>query len=472
MTQTFDAITPPGDGGVARPTIDVILDRPPSAAWYGLTPGCTDAAGKLQKAANAQNSLFIQPGNYQFDGPVLFQPGATVIGGGMLKTRIQRRGVWLGDTFQCGTADHLQFAGDCLFSDMLMEQLHPGYTIGTSLTMTDKLTDGQSHLSLYSGVHARVERIWFEHGVYGVSLFGCTAPKIKSCNSRGSWDTRNAAVSETIASIRVGQNQAITPFKYNTEVHISDGCYLGTGGPSPRRDITVGSVVFSDPTLFENIGPKYGVLVQGTEGISIRSSYIGGCGMNCIAFDPQGLVAKVRMDDLFLDECFDAQIRFGAGPQAVNGVTIGSSMNCNGQTRARQAIRSDFNSSIAGNFSVMSLNITGGVYENYLETGMLLLGVGTGKVDAQIRAFNCKGGNYDRADIASSVYVGQASRWVIVDGGGPHGGGINNGPGNHAKWGPYFEQSYNGFAANIRALRDGTLGGTDVGGGVSQTYPT
>ncbi|MEJ5061117.1 MULTISPECIES: glycosyl hydrolase family 28-related protein [unclassified Pseudomonas] len=428
--------------------------------------GVTDDTAAIVSAATQYRDLFFPLGHYIVTGQIQCQPNCRISGSGMsgaTGTRIQRKGNWIGDTFRVGTADGTVAALACRFTDFLVEQLHPGFDISTSVTMVDRLTDGQAHIRIFGGYACFVDRVWLQHAPYGVVLVGCTQPEIGIIKSYGSWDNKNAAISEQIAAVWVGDNQAISAHRFNTQVKLGN-IYVGVGGPSPTRTITVGSGSFAG---YENIGARYGVLVTGAEGISI-SGYAGGAGQDCIAFIPSGLVTNVRIDDIFLDECFGALIHTYPAANAVIGMTLGANVQCNGQLQARNCLRIEDN---AGSPTLFGLSIEGGIYSNTLETAFFLAGLASANIaPGLVNNYNGRGGGTGNVAISTGAYVTGSSNDIHFDGG-LYGGGANTwSASNNCQYGPYVETAGKATAANVRS-KLGLAGGATVGG-ISQTYPT
>lgn len=427
--------------------------------------GGTENCFIFQKCADASLLVRVPAGLYKCAAAtVQLQPNGRFDGDGMLKVRIMRSGNRPGHTFQIGTADASIGALECAITGMLIEQLHPGYVIGVSSTMVDRLTGDQSHIACFGGYNCEFKDLWFQHGVYGLSLYGCVIPKVSDIRSYGSWDNKNTAVSEQKAAIRLAENQAIPSHKYNTEARI-ERVYVGGGGPSAPRTITVGNVTYTD---YENIGAQYGILIEGCEGFEITNSYVGGCGGDCIAFFPYGLVTMGVIDNVFLDECYSSHIRFFPATNPVTNICLGPGVRCNGQLHTRWSIRAEAN---GGTPTVYGLSITGGTYLNTLESPFVFLGaLAVTVTGAIVGGYNAKGATDSNPIIAAGAYVGQLSRNVHFQGG-LWGGAVNNwATPNNCQWGVYFENAGYGSVSNIRGII-GMAGGSVVGG-ITQTYPT
>ena len=433
-------------------------------AHGAIGDGVTDDTLALQAALTASKNIYIPDGNYLVSSTLQVQPGGVVRGAGMLRTRIQRGGNWVGPTFRIGLSDGTVSAYDCEISGMLIEQLHPGFVLGTSITMVDMQTQEQSHIECYGGYNSKFADLWLQHGVYGISLWGCVVPELSDIRSFGAWDNQTAAVCEQKAVIRLASNTAVSGHSFCTEVRL-DRVYIGTGAPSPLRTITVGTDI--SYLAYENVGSKAAVLINAVEGLEIVNSYMGGCAEDCIQFVPQSTTSMISIDNTFFDECFTSNIRFLPGTGPVTNVTIGEGCRFSGQFHTRNAIRAENN---AGTPTVYGLNINGGIYGNTLETPFYLAAAKAVTISAPIvNNYNCKLSTDNNPAISAGGYFGALCEEVHVSGG-LWGGGSNNWTtSNGCKWGPYFDTGSVGSVSNINAIL-GAAGGGVVGGKL-QTYP-
>lgn len=424
--------------------------------------GSFDDTSAIQATLNASTNIFYPDGNYVVTGPMTGQYGTHMRGAGMLKVRIQRKGVWDGDTFTFGNATGSIAASEIIIDEMLFEQLHPGFNPSLSpTTMTDRLTGTQGHITIYGGYNCQVSNVWFQHGVYGVSLYGCVKTKLFDIHSHGSWDNKNPNICEHRASIRLGTSSV---HQFNTETRI-ERPYLGTGFPSALRTITVGTDISYQ--AYENIGPKTAILVEACEGLEILNGYVGGCGEDTIQFIPANICTMINIDGMFLDECYRSNICFYAGTGPTVNVTIGPGNRFNGQFHTRNCIRAEDNTIP----TVYGLTITGGMYQNCLESAIVLVNAKAVTMNVPtVNNYNAKLSQTNSAIISAGAYIDPKCHEVHVFGG-LWGGGTNDwSTTNGCKWGPLFAGgATSGTACNVRAIL-GIAGGGAVGG-LTQTYP-
>lgn len=437
------------------------------ARQFGARGDGTDCTAALQAAADAAKFVGLTEGNWLVSSTIQLQPGGQLVGAGMLRTRLQRQGTWIGPTIRIGLADGSVRASDCAVKGMLIEQLHPGFVLGVSTTMPDRLTNEQSQIECYGGYNSKFHDLWLQHGVYGLSLYGCVVPEISNIRSFGAWDNKTPAVCEQKAVIRLGSLPAVAGFSYCTEVRM-DKLYIGTGAPSPVRTITVGTdITYSD---YENVGSRCGLLVEAVEGLEIDNSYIGGCALDGIWFVPSTICSMINIDNTFFDESFTSNIRFFPTGTPVININIGSGCRFNGQSHTRNAIRAESN---GGSPCVVGMSIDG-IYGNLLETPFLLLDAKavTFKSGIIVNNYNVKKSTTNSGVISAGGYFSPTAREIHVFGG-LWGGGTNDwSTNNGCKWGPLFDTGSTGSASNVRAILSATITGGSAVGGISQTYPT
>ncbi|SPF82153.1 Superfamily member pfam12708 with pectate lyase domain [Pseudomonas phage GP100] len=438
-----------------------------SVKQYGaIGDGVTDDTAAIQAAVNASRRVYIPDGNYIVTSPIQVQAGGAVIGAGMLKVRVQRKGVWAGPTFRIGLANGTVSASDCSIEGMLLEQLHPGFVLGTSTTMVDRLTAEQSHIDCYGGYNAKFKNLWFQHGVYGLSLYGCVVTQIEDIRSFGAWDNKTPAVCEQKAVIRLGSNLSVAGHAFCTEVRM-ERVYIGTGAPSAPRVITVGTDI--SYTDYENVGSKCALLVEAVEGLEIDNSYFGGCAEDCIQFIPSTICTMISIDNTFFDESYTSNIRFFPTSTPVVNITIGPGCRFNGQFHTRNAIRAEANS---GSPVVVGMTIQG-IFGNVLETMFDMEDAKAVVFIAPIvNNYNAKRSTTNSPIISAGAWFGPNCREIHVQGG-LWGGGTNDwSTSNGCKWGPVFASGTVGTCSGVRVILSSTItGGTPVGG-ISQTYPT
>ncbi|MBB1614545.1 hypothetical protein A9978_19085 [Pseudomonas sp. UMC65] len=439
---------------------------PVSAVQFGALGGGHDDTVAIQAATNASKNVTLPEGNWLVSNTIQLQPGGRLTGAGMLRTRLQRKGIWLGPTVRIGQADGSVSAGDCAVKGMVVEQLHPGFELGVSSTMVDRLLNEQAQISCYGGYACEFDDLWFQHGVYGIELYGCVVPSLSRLRSFGAWDNKIPAVCEQKAVVRLGSNAAVPGHAFCTEVRM-DKLYIGTGAPSAPRTITVGSDI--SYTAYENLGSKWALQIEAVEGLSVTRSYLGGPAAECVAFIPASICTMIRFDDTFFDETYFANVRFYAGNNAVIGISFGPGCLFNGQSHTRHAIFADDN---GGQPTVIGMTVQG-MYSNMLETPFYFANAKAVVFNGPIvSAYNTKMSKTNSQVISAGAYFDAPCREIHVNGG-LWGGGTNSwSTSNGCKWGPVWATSSVGTACNVRGILSSTITGGTLVGGISQTYPT
>lgn len=435
-----------------RSVVSVISDFSHSIANYNApTNGVDNADVEIQKALDNQKAVFFPPGNYRLEAPLVGQAGAIVEGAGYTKVRIQRVGVWNGDT--------LTVSADAQVRGLLFEQLHPGFTAGVdgsgvaySTTMADRLTGDQGHVALIDGTGGVVENCWVSFGVYGIKLLSTTRASIRDIQGGGSWDALNGNLCETKAVIWVGSTVARP---YNTEPTI-ERVYIGGGNTATKRTITLGTISF-DTNL--GAGCRDAVLVEGTEGIHFKNSYVcaNQYGLN---LSPITMCREVTIDDNFIDAPSDAGIFISKiGGASCCAVNI-SNNKFNGQTIANRAI----SVSDVGGVSLFGGVISDNITMNHTLAPLLITGARAVSIhDNIVNNFHCRGGGDADPAFASGLVVGGSSTYVesrdnFFGGAANEWGGINN-----CKWGEYWGGAGNGRSGGANGIF-GLAGGAIVAG--------
>lgn len=456
-------IVPGGQGGILRSVYQVILDRPPNAAWYGLQSGApaAECRAALNRAFAANRAVFVAPGYYAVDGPLKAQSAGRVCGEyGFDATRIVRRGSWAGNTLEFGRDLPGQGSYNFVAEDIRFEQEHPGFIPGTSTSFTDKAMGG--HILVFGGTNGQIRRCWFSYGSFGVWILGGTNIRLEDNHVVGSWDDGNSALCEMDAAIRVTNS----PRHGIATCHKIIGNYLG-GIPTVTRTLTDGAATWQS---HQDGGPAYGVLVEGCEGIVIADNYLGGNNKHTLRLAPNApngysILGSVRIRDNFFDACTLYSISIDSVDGNFATMVSIHHNEFNGQLQAQGVLDVD-----GADQRVRGLNFSHNITQAHLRTPLRLMGAYRSSIHGNIiGAYNCRNGGTTK-DFASGALVGGVAREQHFANN-QWGGDINTfaNQGNNCKWGAYFDGEY-GSAMNERALL-GMAGGAVVAG-ISQTYPT
>lgn len=475
-------ILPNGAGGVSRPIVEVIKDRPPSAAWYGLVSGDTPAncRAAINKAMAANRAVFIPPGIYNIDGPLQAQSAAYVCGvESWEQTRIIRKGVWGGHTLSIGQDIAGQGSGAFRLEDLLFLQDHPGFVPGTSTTLVDRLTGGEGHVMIYGGTNGQIKRCWMQHASFGIWIKGGNNILVDHCHILGSWDDQVPAMQEMAAAIKISND----PVHGLATVHQLRDNYL-SGFFSPQRYLNnsggfAGFIgIGPGPGRFQShqdCGPAYGVLIEGCEGLEIAGGYIGANNKYSIRIAPNSpagtqILQNVDVHNVFFDGAVESNFQFDSVDATYANLVNIHNNRFNGQ-RVTKGI---LDCASTGQW-VRGLTFANNIGQGHLKTPLSIMGGQMIKIIGNtIVGYNDRNGGSTQAD-AAGCRVGGVGREVHLSNN--NWGGDLNSFGNSAnfcKWGAFFEGNF-GSASNERALL-GLAGGFPVGqpGNIAfpQTYPT
>jgi hypothetical protein len=433
----------------SRTVLSVLADYSHSIAGYnGVDPsGVTASSTGINLALTNQKAVFFPPGNYKLDAPLTGQAGAIIEGPGYDKVRLQRSGVWAGDT--------LTVSGPAQVRGLLFEQLHPGFVPGTSTTMTDRLTTDQAHITLQDSSGGVIENCWVSFAVYGVKLLSATRPAIRDLFGGGSWDAQNGALCETKAVIYLGST-AGRP--YNTEPTI-ERVYLGGGNTAVLRNITVGTTTFSTNL---GAGCQDTILIEGMEGGHIKSSYVcaNRSGIRVVP-NATSICRDFDLTNLFVDAPSEDGMYFGTnGGGGAAGVTI-TGNKFNGQTIAKRAITIDQVGTVPNLFGAV---ISGNVSYNHLLTPFLFFGAkAVGFKNNIVNNYHCRAGLPGDTTASAGLLVGGVSANVEARDN-FYGGGANNWSGtNNCQYGEVFGGAGNGRTGGVNGIF-GLAGGAIVQG--------
>jgi hypothetical protein len=429
--------------------------------------GVADDTAAIRSACAAERDVFFPRGKYKITGPIVTQRGAVIAGEKWEETRLQRHGVWDGHTFEIGGNGIGSYAFEV--HNLLFEQMHPDFVQGLSTSMADRLTGDQTHLFVKGGTNGIVRDCWFEGCVYSIRAYGHTSLNIEHNFFRGSWDSENAAVSETRAHIVIGNH----PTHGIATLNRIKNNYIA-GGPLPVRSYTIDGVTFE---MSRDGGALYGALVNGAEGLEVSGNYIGGQNGYSMLFLPQGSIcSNIDIHDNFFDGNILGTIAFSAAdPASYTNIISIHDNRFNGQFDSPRALEVLNN---GGHHTASMLVFESNILNAHIKTPLVLFGLSGGSIKNNIvTGYNARGITAVSPDNAAGAYVGQISREVDFSGN-KWGGGVNNmAASNNCVWGIVREGGTNITASNERGIL-GKPGGAVVAGvnpdssPFKQTYPS
>lgn len=458
----FELMTRPtflqsGTGAVARTVQDKERDFVNVKDFGATGDGVTNDTSAIQAALTASKYVRIPAGRYIVNATLIMQQSGKLIGDGSDITIIQRTANY-GDTIQVGTvgvsALDFEIAGIQFYKPQT-------YVAGTTTTITYPVTAGSAHINVYSGVNAKIHHCIFQMMPYGVILQNTTVTWIENNSFYGMWDHLTAGLQEGLASIYLKSNAT----NFNVLITIAKN-YITGGYFSVSRNITIGTNNFNST---EQIGPRYGVLVDSCEGLDIYDNYIGGQNDYCVLLQPNQILTSVKVWGNFFDSGLIGT--FNCVTQGVTTYVIflqitGNSFN--GQLQGLEALRIDYPSSFK---SVTGLIFSHNTVQNYLKNPIVLTGVVGATVQGNVISnYHARGGGTNDPAYSAGirVYAGAVSVNLSSN---IYGGGANDfSVTNNCQWGAYFNASTLGTASNEIAVSLG-LGGGALVQGISQTYP-
>lgn len=336
------------------------------------------------------------------------------------------------------------------------------YVAGTSTSVDNRLTGGQAHIFGEHIQRGTIEACTFDNMPYHLILAGAATTDVKTCDFGGSiWDPLTPALQEGIAEIwlKVGYD-GFCP----TEITTSGNRLIGGFGSAPRN-VTVGASVVN---FSENIGPKFGVLVEGMEGWASSDDYIGGQSEHCILFNATSgnICSNGKISNAFLDGAGIDCVHFSHGNAggATTMVAISNTiMNC--ETVGRHGIGSDslFNAPVAYNVTLSNVTIMATLYAGIVDFGIIGLQVSGGSISG----YNCRGGNTGVPEGASAIYADGTYADKLSATNVRVGGAVNNlADSNNCQWGVYCGGTFahEPFASGIVDMGLGLAGGALVVG--------
>jgi hypothetical protein len=439
-----------------KQAIKVLHDPPPSIKGLGFdvrgdgSPSDADMTREtaaINSALQASRAVTFPNGNYLINGPLTTQHDTHIIApGGFEEAGITRGGSqnWAGHTLRMGPDLAFSFHVEGL----RFQNPHPGFnsTVSGSTIGSTRLTSGQAHIFARSGGVGVIRDCWFDNGVYNIALEGGTSHRIEHCYFTGFWDDLNAGRQETVANIHIS-NDLVNGGGYATMHQIVD-CYVAAGGFSEDRTYTVGTTTF---VSHHDLGPAYGILVQGCEGLKVVGGYIGGNNRASIRLEAgsggAALLSDIDINGVF----FDSQMESAIVVDTTNAGNTVSSLAIRGNT---------FNGQVQGPRALIVRNTNGvscddlivsdNIIKNHTFCPLYLSGARQALIEGNIvTRYAARGGGVGNAGIAAGAVIDGASSDVHF--------GPNYWAGGTSQWGPYF------FISSGSAIRQrGTM---SVGGG-------
>lgn len=402
--------------------------------------------------------------------------------------------------FQFGKPDGSQAASSvhiigCRFQNFPTFNNGSSYVPGTSTSLTNGETHGESHVSIYGGQHVVIENNWFLDKPYGIVCSGCTDVLIDKQNSfTGLWDYATSGLQQSIAAIWLRSNSS---YGTTQTVHIMDN-YIAGGYLSPFRFVPLGQRTSTisgckptnasggttsanqpsngDPSsncapwYQENVGTQYGVLVDQVEGLDVHHNYFGGQDANAVKLQPLTSINNVRISANFFDASRLATV-YATSQNPGTGTSVGIDIydnDFNGQYNGLGALQID---QVNNNSTLVPSLYGGSFHDNVVQNHYGTDAYVTGAVAFQIHhnifsAYNVYNASPSQIDFAhdTGVFVTGQSSGVAVENN-KFGGNTNsfNGTNNYMRFGAYVGNNattiYGSAFGNINLGLSATLSG-------------
>lgn len=469
----------PNPGSGTR-TIQARLGEFLSVKDFGAVgDGVTDDTAAINEALLAISAtgavpfgqLYFPPGTYLVSSALQAFTGCVLIGDNPIHTIIKRTATHTQDTLIVGQntpgfhADAFYISG-IQFLRPITFNGGQAYVPGTSTSVDNRLTGGQTHMRIWYGQDALIEKCLFYDMPFNVISVASTITTFRRCSFGGSiWDNLTPAMQEGMGQLYL-QNGAGS----NTLITVDD-CYFSGKYSSPTRTVNVGTAT---PSFAYGVGSLSGILVDGVEGLCITNNYFGGQNGSCLNFTIQNtggvISSNIKIIGNFFDGAFNNEIFFG---QAVAGiasvfVTINSNV-FNGELSTGRHIYVDSPNSQP---TVYNLVVDGNTMMGSYYCAMYFIGAyGARVANNVVSDYNHYGGNTGVPNGSAGLFVVGASDKVFSSCN-QWGGGTNTlGATNNCQWGVNFTGPFTfGCAATgEQSMGLGLAGGALVN--VAQSYP-
>lgn len=464
-----------GTGAVLRTVRDKLRERI-SVKDYGATgDGVTDDTVAIQACytANPGKLIFWPNGVYLVSAVINVATNTATLGESRDSTQIMRSATHTGHTFSIGVNTPGLHAGAFSIRNIWFRRVlvfNPGgtaYNAGVSTSIVNRLTGGQAHVYLEQCQRGAIENCAFENMPYHIIFNGGSVTSLTGNHFDGSInDQLTAALQEGIAAVWFKKaTGGIVP----TLISSSRNYVSGSFG-SAARNVTIGTVTAN---YSESCGPKYGYLIDGIEGLTIKGDYFGGQNEHSIYATPSaagGICTNIKISDSFFDgarlNCIDLSHQDATGASVLVTITD----NCfNGETVAQRALAIE-----GGGFtatpSAYSVTFANNVVMAFEYTPIYIsTGVGVTVSDNIVSGYHSRTGLAGDPAGAGGAYVVGSVADKINFSGNAWGGATNNlSNTNNCQYGVFFGSTFVNYVSAVNEHNNG-LG---LAGGAFLTLPT
>lgn len=449
------------------------------AAFGAVGNGVTDDTAAINAAllavsstgAYAYQALYFPPGTYLVSSALQAYTGCVLVGDNPVHTIIKRTATHSQDTLIVGQnvpglhADAFYISGIQFLRPITFNGGH-AYVPGTSTSVDNRLTLGQTHMRIWYGQDALVEKCVFNDMPKGVVSVASTVSTFRRCSFSGSiWDNLTAGLQEGVAQLHLANGDGS-----NTLITVDD-CYFPGKYSSPTRTVSVGT---ASPSFAYGVGSISGILVDGVEGLCVTNSYFGGQNGSCLNFTIQNnggvICSNIKIIGNFFDGAFGQQIYFGQAAAGIAQVFVTISGNIfNGELSTGRHVYVDSPNSQP---TVYNMVVNGNTMMGSYFCAMYFIGAYGARVSNNVVSdYNHYGGSTGVPNGSAGLFVVGASDKVFSSCN-QWGGGTNTlDAANNCQWGVNLTGP---FASGCAATGEQSMGLGLAGGALvntAQSYP-
>ncbi len=278
----------------------------------------------LQSMGKTGGTVYLEPGVYNVKQTIKVPYNVSFKGRGPTRTQLFRTTDY-GHTLELMGRPTGSVIKPSEISGILFRH-HRNFDSNSSV-LENRVTGKSAHIMLHNAAQVNLKDNWFWHLPYGVAIEGGESITIERSAFLGVYDAKVAGLQEAIASIALlvdpksgGVPQKISISRNHLSGKMSMKRTLDWGG---GRVVTfANSEASSYGYAHNNIGPMYGVYIEGLAEGRINDNYIGGNGESGISAVPKKPVQNLLVSGNYFDGATEAQINLGYGSDYSEGINI------------------------------------------------------------------------------------------------------------------------------------------------------
>lgn len=278
----------------------------------------------LQAMGRTGGTVYLEPGVYRVNQTIKVPYNVSFKGRGPARTQLFRTTDY-GHTLELMGRPIGSVIKPSEISGILFRH-HRNFDSNSSV-LENRVTRKSAHIILHNAAKVNVKDNWFWHMPYGVAVEGGEEVTIERSSFLGVYDAKVEGLQEAIASIAllVDPKSGGVPQK----ISISRNHIAGTMSIKRTLDWGGGRVVTfasskDSPYSYahNNIGPMYGVYIEGLDDGRINDNYIGGNGESGIFSAPKQRVRNLIISGNYFDGATASQIGLSYQDETAEGVNI------------------------------------------------------------------------------------------------------------------------------------------------------